>query len=304
MDGPADRRTETVGSLRRRLAAMLRGAGIETPELDARHLVGHVLDLDLTGVVLRADEPVDAGRIETVMRLAAERIARKPVGRILGTRGFYGLEFALSAETLEPRPDTETLVDAALEFLYNECTGRPIIADIGSGTGAILIALLVDVTGGAGVAVDISAGALTTTRANANRHGVADRMLAVQASYAGALAIDCFDLIVANPPYIRTGDIAGLDAEVRDYDPLLALDGGADGLDAYRALVPQAFAALKPGGALMVEIGYDQSEAVVALMRETGLAAVSTRCDLAGRARIVAGRRRRSTENAAQPGNS
>ncbi|MDR3375515.1 MAG: peptide chain release factor N(5)-glutamine methyltransferase [Ancalomicrobiaceae bacterium] len=292
MPGPeAGGSSETVGGLKRRLTALLREAGIDTPDLDARLLLGHVLDLDLTGQVMRAGEPVDAAGVAAVLRLGAERVAGKPVGRILGRRGFYGLEFALSAGTLEPRPDTEVLVDAALEFLAGRGAAPGVIADIGTGSGAILIALLANAAAATGLAIDICEDALRTTWANAVRNGVASRLLPVRASYAEALASGAFDLVVSNPPYIATEKIARLAPDVREHDPLAALDGGADGLDAYRALVPRALAALKPDGALIVEIGYDQADAVSCLMRESGYAAVSVRPDLAGRARVVAGRR-------------
>ena len=292
MPGPdAGGSLETVGGLKRRLTALLREAGIDTPDLDARLLLCHVLDLDLTGLVMRAGEPVDADGVADVLRLGAERVSGKPVGRILGSRGFYGLEFALSAGTLEPRPDTEVLVDAALEFLAERGAAPGVIADIGTGSGAILIALLANAATATGLAIDICDDALRTTWANAVRNGVASRLLPVRASYAEALAPGAFDLVVSNPPYIATAEIARLAPDVRDHDPLTALDGGADGLDAYRALLPRALVALKPAGALMVEIGYDQADAVSRLMRASGFADVAVRPDLAGRARVVTGRR-------------
>jgi release factor glutamine methyltransferase len=215
------------------------------------------------------------------------------VARILGTREFWGLPLQLSEATLVPRPDTETVVELALEiFRTQPVRGRtPRIADVGVGSGAILLALLHEVPDAFGVGTDVSLTALETARDNARALGLAGRSAFVACSYAAALA-GPFDLIVSNPPYIPTGDIAGLSVEVRDYDPRLALDGGNDGYDAYRALIPQAAQLLAPGGALVVEAGQGQADIIETLMAASELSPDRPpRADLAGIPRAVSARK-------------
>jgi len=284
---------QTVEAARRALTARFRSGGIDSAELDARMLVGAVLGLDLTGMITAADRLLDCGeslRLEDFMR---RRLAREPVARILGHKEFWGLPLQLSPATLVPRPDTETVVELALEMLRNDgASRRPLrIADLGTGSGAILLALLSELPGAHGFGTDISEEALLTAGANAAHAGLADRATFVACNYATGLR-GPFDLIVSNPPYVRAADIAGLAAEVRDYDPRAALDGGADGLDAYRALIPQAAGLLAPGGALVVEAGQGQSGPIQGLMTAAGLTpAGAPKADLAGIQRAVAGRK-------------
>jgi len=284
---------QTVEMARRSLAARLRANAIDSAELDARILVGAVLGLDLTGMIAAAARPVtmaDATRLED---LARRRLAGEPVARILGAREFWGLPLQLSAATLVPRPDTETVVELALEMLRPAADPqrRWRIADIGTGSGAILLALLSELPEAVGVGTDISVAALRMASTNAADLGLAPRTAFVACDYAAALA-GTFDLIVSNPPYIRSAEIAGLSVEVRDYDPLRALDGGTDGLDAYRALIPQAARLLEPGGALVVEAGQGQSGDVEGLMAAAGLMREKPpKADLAGIRRAVAGRK-------------
>ena len=211
-------------------------------------------------------------------------------------REFWGLPLALSAATLVPRPDTETLVELALEMLRG-CPAplHPLrIADLGTGSGAILLALLSELPDAIGLGTDISVAALATARSNAVQLGVADRADFIACDYAAALS-GPFDLVVSNPPYIRSADIAGLATEVRNFDPLAALDGGPDGLDAYRALIPQAARLLAPQGVLAVEVGQGQHGDVRALMTAAGLAPEGpAKADLAGIRRAVAGRKKPS----------
>ncbi|WP_315797274.1 peptide chain release factor N(5)-glutamine methyltransferase [Bradyrhizobium sp. SZCCHNRI3043] len=282
----------TIDAARRALSARFADAGLDSPELDARLLVGHALQLDLTGLVMHGRRQLshdDAQRLETLMQ---RRLAGEPVARILGTKEFWGLDLRLSADTLVPRPDTETVVELALEHLAagGGLKRRLRIADLGTGSGAILLALLSELPWAFGLGTDISLAALTTARDNARALGLADRAGFVACSYAAALAVG-FDLIVSNPPYIPSSEIGALDAEVRAHDPLRALDGGKDGLDAYRALIPQAAALLQPGGAVIVEVGLGQSDDVAALMVRAGLTADSStiRADLAGIPRTVMG---------------
>ena len=222
------------------------------------------------------------------------RLQGEPVARILGTKEFWGLPLRLSAETLVPRPDTETVVELALEMLR----AAPVpnhglrIADIGTGSGAILLALLSELPDACGIGTDISAAALQTAHSNAAHLGLAHRATFIACDYAMALS-GRFDLIVSNPPYVRSVDIAGLATEVRDHDPHRALDGGSDGLDAYRALIPQAAPLLAPGGVLVVEVGHGQSADVERLMVAEGLTLERPpKADLAGILRAIAGRRR------------
>lgn len=283
--------TVTVGQSVRRLTMLFTQRDIWGPSQDARALVGHATGLDYSQLVLRADEPLSDRQRGTLLGFVQRRLRREPVGRILGARDFRGLELEVSAATLEPREDTEVLVDAGLAFLRERSGHAAVVADLGTGTGAILLAVLNEIPHAFGVAVDISADALATARRNAVRTGVDDRFQGVISDYASPLRAERFDLILSNPPYIATDIIAGLDAEVREYDPMLALDGGADGLAAYRAIAPQAYAALKPGGALMVEIGFDQAAAVVPLFVSAGFTNVCVHRDLGERDRVVTGLR-------------
>ncbi len=227
--------------------------------------------------------------------LAQRRLTGEPVARILGVKEFWGLPFRLSADTLVPRPDTETVVEAVLDHLRaTDGINRLLrLADLGTGTGAILLALLSELPQAFGIGTDISEGALRTARDNAAALDLGSRTAFVACSYATALS-GPLDLIVSNPPYIPRNDIAGLAIEVRQHDPARALDGGPDGLDAYRALIPQAVSLLRPGGAIMVEVGQGQAGDVEALMTEAGLSADLTaiRVDLAGISRVVLGRKK------------
>jgi len=284
---------QSVEIARRKLTARLASAAISSPELDARLLIGAVLSLDLTGVIAAASRLLSADESKRIEEFAQRRLGGEPVARILGVKEFWGLPLKLSAETLVPRPDTETLVELALEMLRaSPAPNRPWrIADLGTGSGAILLALLSELPDACGFGTDISAAALQTAQANAADLGLADRASFIACDYAAGL-IGPFDLIVSNPPYIRSADISGLAAAVRDHDPRRALDGGADGLDAYRALVPQAAHLLAPSGALVVEAGQGQCGQIERLMTAAGLIPESApKADLAGIPRAVAGRK-------------
>jgi release factor glutamine methyltransferase len=284
---------QTVEIARRRLTACFTSAAIDTPELDARLLVGAVLGLDLGGIITAANRLLTPDQSIRLEEFARRRVAGEPVARILGIKEFWGLPLELSADTLVPRPDTETLVELALELLRaNAAPNRSWrIADLGTGSGAILLALLRELPDASGVGTDISVAALQTAEANAIRLGLADRATFIACDYAAGLD-GPFDLIVSNPPYIRSADIARLAVEVRDHDPHRALDGGADGLDAYRALVPPAARLLAAGGALVVEAGQGQSGQIEGLMTAAGLKPESApKADLAGIPRAVAGRK-------------
>jgi release factor glutamine methyltransferase len=285
----------TIDTARRRLAARFAAAGLDSPELDARMLVGAALRLDLTALITQGARRLSADDSAQLEALAQRRLAGEPVARILGIKEFWGLPLQLSADTLVPRPDTETVVEAALDHVRAvrgpDCPLR--IADLGTGSGAILLALLSELPHGFGIGTDVSMGALSTARANADALRLGHRAAFVACSYAAALS-GPIDLIVSNPPYIAREDIADLAAEVRQHDPYRALDGGADGLDAYRALIPQSAGLLRAGGALVVEVGQGQAGDVDALMRQAGFAAdlITVRRDLAGICRVVVGRKK------------
>jgi release factor glutamine methyltransferase len=283
---------QAIETVRRALAKRLLSAGIESAELDARMLVGAALDLDLTGLIAQAARRVTTTEAEQIEDFAHRRIQGEPVARILGRKEFWGLPLQLSAATLVPRPDTETVVELALETLRAQPTDRTLrIVDIGTGSGAILLALLHELPNAIGIGTDISLSALRTARGNAADLNLAPRALFAACDYAAALS-GPFDLIVSNPPYIRSSDIAGLATEVRDHDPLAALDGGADGLGAYRALIPQAERLLTGGGTLIVEAGRGQSGDIEALMTAAGLFVKHPpKTDLAGIPRAISGRK-------------
>lgn len=284
---------QTVEAARRALTARFKSGAIDSSELDARLLVGCVLGLDLTGLITTAQRHLTAKEAARLEDFARRRLRGEPVARIVGHKEFWGLSLQLSAATLVPRPDTETVVELSLELLRADgALNRPLrIADLGTGSGAILLALLSELPDARGFGTDISPAALQTAATNAANIGLADRATFIACDYAAGLS-GLFDLIVSNPPYIRAADIADLAPDVRDHDPAAALDGGADGLDAYRALIPQAAHLLAPGGVLVVEAGEGQSGQIQALMRAEGLTpAAHPKTDLAGILRAVAGRK-------------
>lgn len=284
---------QTIDTARRALAARFKSAGVESAELDARLLLGAALDLDLTGMITQAARGLTADEAARLEGFAQRRLAGEPVARMLGTKEFWGLSLKLSAATLVPRPDTETVVELALEMLRAAgAHDRPLrIADLGTGTGAILLALLSELPGASGIGTDISAKALQTAEDNAVRLGLSGRAVFIRCDYASALA-GPFDLIVSNPPYIRSADIASLEPEVRNHDPHLALDGGADGYTAYRVLIAQAAPLLAPGAALVVEAGQGQASQIEALMTDVGLMLSGPpRVDLSGISRAVGARK-------------
>ncbi len=270
--------------------AALRAAGAETPELDARLLVCHAAGLTHEAFVARAGEALPPETAARVRAVVARRAAGEPVSRITGTREFYGRSFAIDENVLDPRPETEILIEAALDRI-DRGAGRtaPLrIVDLGTGSGCILITLLAELPNARGLGTDISADALRAAEANAARLGVAERASFVLSDWLEAVSGQ-FDLIACNPPYIASGEIDGLAPEVARHDPRGALDGGEDGLDAYRRIGNGAAAVLAPGGCILLEIGAAQAEAVAGLLGESGLLGgkIGLRRDLAGRPRVV-----------------
>jgi release factor glutamine methyltransferase len=275
---PRIRRDEAVAALKRAFAA----AGLDSPGADARLIAAHALGVQPLDLTLRADEPLGAEAASRLEALARRRLAREPVDRILGVREFWGLPFRLSRDTLSPRPDTETLVAAALRHAPD---ARRIL-DLGTGSGCILTALLHERPGAWGLGTDRSPGALAAARENARLNGVGARAAFAAGDWGAALA-GPFDLVVSNPPYIASGVVPTLDEEVRRHDPAAALDGGEDGLDAYRAILADAPHLLGEGGILALEIGYDQEEALRALAAAGGFEVAEVARDLAGHPRAV-----------------
>lgn len=277
----------TIAAARRQLAQRFRDAGLESPELDARILVGHALGLDHAALAAQSERRLSPQEADAVAAVAQRRLAREPVARILGQKEFWGLPIKLNADTLVPRPETETLVEAALAALGENAPHARRIADLDTGSGALLLALLRELPSAWGVGTDISCNALACARANAAALGLAGRAAFVACDHGAALG-GGFDLVVANPPYVATTEIAGLPPEVRQFDPRRALDGGADGLEAYRALTADARRLLAPGGVLVLELGAGQLEAVSALGAGAGLRpAIPCRTDLSGTPRAL-----------------
>jgi len=257
-------------------------AGGGTAGLDARLLVEGSLGVENPD----PGRPIPADALARLSEFAARRLAGEPVWRILGEREFWGLRFLLSPATLEPRPDTETIVEAALAELKQRRDEALSVLDLGTGTGCLLVSLLSELPHARGLGIDLSEEACRTAAGNAALNGLGDRAEFRQGSWTEGLA-GPFDLIVSNPPYIRSADIAELSVEVREHDPVLALDGGADGLGPYRIFARTLPGLLAPGGIVVFEIGAGQGEDVVALMRAGGLESRGSRHDLGGHERAL-----------------
>jgi release factor glutamine methyltransferase len=245
----------------RRLSKVFAAAGLESPEIDARFLVQGILQLD-AATVLKDPERMAGDYAGALTAAAARRLAGEPVSRILGCRDFYGRTFKITPDVLDPRPDTETLINAVVQLAkIKNWNNTPIsIADVGTGSGAILVTLLAELPQATGVGTDVSAAALDVARHNAERHGVAGRASFAETSVLKGLSQD-FDLVVSNPPYISIGDIENLSREVRNYDPRLALDGGQDGLDIYRQIV-RDIRLFTRSTLVILEVGAGQHESV------------------------------------------
>jgi release factor glutamine methyltransferase len=283
-------RDTTATQARRALADAFRRAGLDSPELDARLLVGHALGLGHTELLVEGSRSLGDKDAVALERLAARRLDREPVARILGTKEFWGITLQLNEATLVPRPETETVVEAALAAVDRAGPrDRALrIADLGTGSGALLIALLHELPNAVGIGTDVSEEALAAARDNAGRLGLGSRTEFITTDFGAALT-GRFDLVVSNPPYIPSADIDALAPEVRR-DPRRALDGGLDGLDAYRTIAGQAAGLLKPDGTLVVELGIGQQSAVTALFHAAGLAPQPARPDLAGIPRALPAR--------------
>lgn len=259
----------------------LRIAGIDNPRAEARLLLAHSLGVGPGGLIGRADEPVVAPGFGALL---ARRAAREPMAYVLGSREFRGMEFRVTPATLVPRPETETLIDAAIEQFPDRASVRRVL-DLGTGTGCLLCAALAEFPGASGLGIDASAAALDVARANAQAHGFGPRARFAEGSWLAAVT-EQFDLVLANPPYIARAEAGGLMAEL-GHEPAAALFAGEDGLDAFRAILPALGRVLAPAGRAVLEMGAGQAEAVAALSAASGLRVVALRHDLAGIARAI-----------------
>ncbi len=274
-----------LGDLLKEGGAALAEAGIAAPRTDARLLLQHVLGIGHAGLISALDEPAKDDVSQRFSGLVARRAQGEPVSRIVGGREFYGLFLKVTPAVLDPRPETELIVDRVLED--NPVRDAALsFADIGTGSGAIALALLSNLPNAHCEALDISADALAVAAENARLHGLSKRFSPILSNYLGQ-AGDKFDFIVSNPPYIAASEIADLAREVREHDPLMALVGGADGLDAYRKILGQAEGHLKRGGRLYLELGAGQCGQVVAIARENRWAVCGVYRDLAGVERVL-----------------
>lgn len=270
-----------LSDLQKHLTKTLRDSGIEPADQEARIMLESRLGLNWADLIAKAGMTVDSAEIESDLQ---KRLSGMPLGRIYGRKNFYGLDFALSPETLEPRADTEALIDIALHR-FKEHSPQTIL-DLGTGTGCILLTLLKHFPGSRGTGVDKSGGALETARRNAEALGLADRASFIVSDWAESVR-GGFDLVVSNPPYIDSAVIPQLAAEVKNHDPILALDGGADGMEAYKIIFAQLPGLLAPGGTALFEIGYDQSRKILRLAESHGLNVISIHPDSAGRPRVA-----------------
>jgi release factor glutamine methyltransferase len=271
-----------------RIAEIFRRSGIDEADREALLTLGAACRVS-RATMITAPEAALADAASRLANFAARRAAGEPLSRIVGTREFWTLELTIAPQTLDPRPETEALVEAALARFHERRTDRLQILDLGVGSGALLCALLTEFVNACGMGVDISAPAVEVARGNIEECGLAPRAEVRVGNWTEGLK-GLFDLVISNPPYVRSVDIARLPPEVRDFDPRIALDGGPDGLDAYRAILPPSFHLLGTGGWLMVEVGASQAPAVLTIAADAGLISCATAMDLAGVERVVAGR--------------
>jgi release factor glutamine methyltransferase len=279
----------TIGSALDEAAGALGGAGFDEPRRRGRRLLAAALRLSPAEIFAHPERALTGAQETRVAGMLTRMIAREPLSRIVGRREFWGLDFMLTADTLDPRPESESLVEAVLARLPDRTLSYRFL-DLGTGSGCLLLALLSEFPQAIGVGIDVAAGAARAARRNAQLLGLGERAHFVVGNWAEALAGE-FDAVVANPPYIATGAIPDLPREVRDYDPKRALDGGRDGLMAYRAIAADLFPLVRPGGLFAAEIGVGQARAVAAILSQNGLAIEGFAGDLGGVVRCALARR-------------
>jgi release factor glutamine methyltransferase len=272
-------------------ARFLLGAGIESAAIDAEVLLRRVLEIERAELYSTLDEPLSTDRQLQFQEMLLRRARREPVAYITGRKEFWSLDFIVTADVLIPRPETELLVEVGLERLAHFVGKPPLILDIGTGSGVIAVCLAKERPDAGIWAVDISAAALEIACKNVKYHGVSDRVHLMQDDLFAALGAKTrgFDLIVSNPPYIRTGEISLLEPEIREWEPMTALDGGVDGMDIYRRIIGEAHEYLAPGGHIVLEIGADLGKTVAELFTSSGFyGPVSVYPDYAGKDRVIA----------------
>ena len=267
--------------------ARLEAAGLVGPVIDARLLVEAAADATRADIVADPHRALTADQEAILESYMSRREHREPVSHILGRKGFWKIMLTVTPDVLTPRPDTETVVEWVLRDFPEHAAWS--VLDLGVGSGAIILSILAERPAARGLGVDVSEEALAVARENAANLGLAGRLALLRGDWTAGLGEETFDLVVSNPPYIASHVIDTLDPEVRDHEPRIAIEGGADGLTHYRRLAPEILRVLKPGGRFAVEIGYDQKSAVEALFREAGAREVQTLRDLGDRDRVVAG---------------
>jgi release factor glutamine methyltransferase len=267
--------------------ARLEAAGVDSPVIDARLMLQAAAGASRSDIVTDPHRALTAEQTQTLETFLARREAREPVSHILGRKGFWTIELKVTPDVLTPRPETEVVVEFALKNFPEAMEFR--VLDLGTGSGAIILAILAERPAASGVGLDLSSAALEVARENAALLKLEDRLVLAESDWAEGQPDEAFDLVVSNPPYIAREVIDGLAPEVRDHEPRLALDGGEDGLDSYRILAPEALRVLKPGGLFALEIGFDQSEAVESLMLAAGAEGLWTLKDLSDKPRVVVG---------------
>lgn len=290
----ADRLPAALGPLLRAARTRLAAAGIADPALDSRLIIEHFSGTSRAQAIAEPAQEVGSAALSAIETALRRRVAGEPVHRILGYREFYGLRLSLSPDTLEPRPDTETLVDAVLPFARAtaERLGECRVLDLGTGTGAIALALLSAVPAATATGVDIAPGALATALRNAEDLGLGWRFKALHSNWFEKVS-GRYHVIASNPPYIPYRDIGNLQDEVRDFDPHRALDGGVDGLDPYRVIAAEAATFLEAQGKVAVEIGHTQKNEVSGIFAAAGYTLSAAHCDLAGNDRVLVFERRK-----------
>jgi len=271
---------DTIGAALNAAVTRLTEAGIERPQAEARLLLEAATGLSRATVIGFPERAVGAVHLNVFDQMVVRRCHHEPASRILGRREFWSLTFEVTPATLDPRPDSETLVSAVLAQIDDRAANLSII-DFGTGTGCLVLALLSELPDATGTGVDLSAEAIEVAQRNAATLGLGERATFVRDDWARNVS-ERFDMVISNPPYIESDAIARLAAEVAAYDPRAALDGGADGLDAYRALLPQAKRLLKSGGLVALEIGQGQGPAIRALAGDVGFCESASASDLAG----------------------
>jgi len=273
-------------------AQVLCHAGLENHRLDAEVLLRHVLNMEKEQLYVNGDAPISAGQEAMFRDLLLRRSRREPVAYITGHKEFRSLDFFVTPAVLVPRPETELLVEVALQYVTQLASGSPVkVLDVGAGSGAISVCLAKEQAAMEIVAVDISAVALDVARVNAGRHGVVDRIRFLAGDLFAPVEPlpETFDLIVSNPPYIRTGELSMLAPEIREWEPTIALDGGPDGLDTYRRIIERGHSYLTNGGSIVLEIGADMASAVADLFSRSGCyGPASLYQDYTGKDRVIA----------------